>query len=170
MTGKKIGRLKVLERAPNDKDNRAMFNCLCDCGNKTVVSGKHLRNGNTKSCGCRRKDGSLRRTHGMSKGKNRLYSIWLGMRQRCYYKKSPSYKRYGGRSIGVCKKWQKFENFFADMAVAHERHFSEHGWGNTTLDRIDNDKDYCKSNCRWATRKQQWENSRSNKKQNHGSN
>ena len=50
--GNTYGYLTVLERAPNNKEGRAMWKCKCKCGNELVVLGKHLRSGNTKSCGC----------------------------------------------------------------------------------------------------------------------
>lgn len=56
ITGQKFGRLTVLSRSANSKDGRAMWRCLCDCGNETIVSGKVLRNGHTKSCGCLNKE------------------------------------------------------------------------------------------------------------------
>ena len=162
MTGKKCGRLKVLKRVDSTVQGRAQFLCLCDCGKEITVLGKNIRSGNTKSCGCRRHDG-LHTTHGMSKTNNRLYNIWLGMKQRCYYKKHVGYKRYGARGIMVEKRWHKFENFFADMSESHSKHLSIHGKANTTLDRIDNDGDYSQQNCKWSTRREQWLNSISNK-------
>ena len=51
-TGNIYGYLTVIERAPNNKEGRAMWRCKCKCGNEIVVLGKHLRSGNTKSCGC----------------------------------------------------------------------------------------------------------------------
>lgn len=163
ITGQTFHDLTVLSEVYTNRAGRVVYTCQCVCGNKTVTTGKNLRSGNTKSCGCRRKHGS-RTTHGMSKGKVRLYSIWLGMKQRCYYKKSPSYKRYGGRGVKVTRRWESFENFYADMSVSYTTHLEKHGKEDTTLDRINNDGNYCKSNCQWATRREQWLNSRSNKK------
>jgi len=79
--------------------------------------------------------------HGMSR--SRVYRCWANMIQRCTYKKHIGYKHYGGRGIGVCKKWLKFENFYEDMGDIPT---------DKSLDRIDNDKGYSKSNCRWACR------------------
>lgn len=56
LAGQKFGRLFVIERAPNNKDGRAMWKCVCDCGNKRIVMGKSLRNGHTQSCGCLNKE------------------------------------------------------------------------------------------------------------------
>lgn len=85
--------------------------------------------------------------HGMSK--TRIYSVWCSMINRCTNPKASRYARYGGRGIKVCKRWQKFVNFYADMGD---------GQKGLTLERIDNDKGYSKGNCCWATRKQQQEN------------
>jgi hypothetical protein len=85
-------------------------------------------------------------THGMSK--SRPYTIWSGMLNRCTNEKQGSYKNYGGRGIKVCEDWLIFENFWN---WAKTSGYSE----DLTLDRLDNDKDYCPENCQWATKTQQ---------------
>lgn len=88
-----------------------------------------------------------------SLGEYKMYTAWANMKHRCYNKKNSKYKYYGGRGITVCEEWLKFSNFMNDMGESYEL--------NLTLDRIDNSKGYTKSNCRWATMKEQ-ENNRTN--------
>lgn len=96
--------------------------------------------------------GNISRTrHGMSHSK--IHQIWIDMHQRCKNPKAHAYKNYGGRGIIVCKRWESFENFYTDMKDAPK---------GLSLERIDNDKGYFPSNCKWATREEQQNNSRAN--------
>jgi hypothetical protein len=92
-------------------------------------------------------------THGMHG--TREYESWHGMIQRCTNPNHTAYKNYGGRGIKVCRRWRKFENFFADLGARPPQQ---------TLDRWPNKNgDYAPKNCRWATKRQQEQNTRRNR-------
>lgn len=92
------------------------------------------------------------RKHGM-KG-TKLYKTWENMKQRCNNIKHPTYKYYGGRGITLCDRWNLFVNFAEDMSDGYAE--------NLTLDRINNDAGYSKSNCRWVSYATQSRNTRHN--------
>lgn len=81
---------------------------------------------------------------------------------RCYNPNRREWHRYGGRGIRVCKRWQNPENFIADLLESYIEHSSTYGGLNTTLDRINVNKNYSSTNCRWATQKEQSRNTRRN--------
>ena len=158
LSGQKYGRLTVLSFAGRDKTtSKLLWKCRCDCGNEAIVKGNCLRTGNTESCGCygREQASKANYKHGHSQ-RTRTYNSWVSMKDRCYYTKHKDYALYGGRGITVCPRWRRsFLNFLEDMGERPP---------NKTLDRIDNDKGYCKSNCRWSTPQVQVMNRRCMKK------
>jgi len=103
-------------------------------------------------------------THGFCiKGKNsKFYRTWGNIKTRCNNSSSDHYKNYGGR--GIKNEWNKFIDFYNDMYESWLSHVKKFGEKATTIDRIDNDGNYCKQNCRWATSKEQYWNSRASKK------
>jgi len=151
LTGQRFGRLVVVSRAENSKAGHPRWNCVCDCGGTTIADGQNLRNGHTRSCGCLIKEGAVEsfRTHGMHE--TPTYGIWSCMKQRCTNPKHPSYKDYGGRGIKVCERWSEFENFYEDMGEEPR---------GLSLERKNNNGNYCPENCIYATQKEQTRNTR----------
>jgi hypothetical protein len=159
LKGQKFGRWLVLSRAENNKHSQPQWLCKCVCANERVVPAKSLRGGDSKSCGCLNKDVHRRvcikrnTTHGLSN--NRVYNIWVNMRQRCFNKRYRDYKNYGARGISICLRWESFECFLADMGYPPS--------GKHTIDRIDSYGIYEPSNCRWVLMKVQQNNRTNNR-------
>lgn len=147
--GKIYGRLTVVS-AVESIGNHAAWNCLCQCGKETIVTGTHLRTGHTVSCGCfHRESIAIHGVHG-----SKEYNAWNSMIARCYNEKSENYKNYGARGISVCDRWRESPvNFIADMGVCDKE---------KSLERIDVNGDYEPSNCKWATYTEQSRNKRNN--------
>jgi len=143
ISGSMYDRLTVVDKAFT-KNGNSHWNCICKCGNKVTVSRPSLRSGHTKSCGCINK---------CRDGDSRLptYNSWSSMVDRCTNKKSKNYSIYGGAGIGICERWLDYKAFKEDLGERPE---------GKTLDRIDNANGYCPENCRWATYKEQQNNTK----------
>lgn len=156
-SGETFGRLTVISFSHVDSCGDAYWKCTCSCGETSIRKGSSLRRGHVKSCGCWYKEKSLK--HGHSKGgvRSSEYTCWKSLRSRCLNKNDRGYSRYGGRGITVCKRWRdSFEAFLEDMGLKPSPKHS--------IDRINNNKGYSKSNCRWALLVTQARNRRSNRK------
>lgn len=154
LTGMRFGHLTAMSRDLTHRtNNKVSWICKCDCGAIKTIASNSLRTGNSKSCGCSQVELAREAltTHGATRTK--LYQAWSGMIQRCTNPKHKNYHTYGGRGIAVCDEWRNsFERFRDDMGPKPSPTHS--------IDRIDNAKGYSADNCRWATPKEQSQNSR----------
>ena len=154
LVGQCFTRLTVCALMGHTKTTEAMsyWLCRCQCGKWRIVAKQKLTSGLAKSCGCYKTDlaAQKHRTHGLSK--TLVYRRWSDMHTRCYNPRFKQYADYGGRGIQVEKRWHSFENFYADMGEPSNRSYQ--------IERRNNDGNYGRSNCYWATQKQQARNKR----------
>ena len=159
LTGKRFGRLTVIEQAGRGKYRHVLWKCVCDCGKETYVTSNQLVTGRTKSCGCLHEEfiGNISRKH--SGSNDRLYNIWEAMKKRCNNQHCPDYKNYGAVGVTVCDEWYDYGTF-RTWALANgydpNAEFSK-----CTIDRINPFGNYEPSNCRWVDMKVQRNNQRS---------
>ena len=154
--GQRFGRLTYLRNALDRGPIRyAVFRC--DCGTEKEIHLHNVVRGVTKSCGClsRETTGKMAALYSFRHGMygTSTYVSWTSMKQRCTNPHHPHYHNYGGRGIRVCRRWlQSFKAFWLDMGTCPDGHYS--------VERIDCERGYSKSNCRWLPRNLQAQNRR----------
>ena len=168
LVGKKYGRLTV-QKYLYIQNHKAYWLCKCDCGGEKITSTFALTTSQCKSCGCLPRENGIRLNkmitkHNMSS--TRVYRILAGMKRRCYNPKDKEYHCYGGRGIKICDEWLDKENGyknFCEWALSNGYDNNKKGT-ECSIDRIDNNGDYCPENCRFVTMKEQCNNLRKNKR------
>lgn len=156
LMGQRFGKLYVcgIIHAPHGK---VRWICRCDCGNEIVVSSRVLKFNHRKSCGCIHSKQVAKRNHENGthySSHSKLYGVWHGAKQRCYDPGKKDYPRYGGRGIKMCDEWKNSFSVFKEWAYSHG-YDEDAPFMKCTLDRINNDGDYCPENCRFVDMKVQ---------------
>jgi len=153
IAGFRFGRItavKVSQKATNQ--GKILWDLVCECGNNHTGLASDLTRGKILSCGCWRKEVTTKRNTTHGKTRNRSYNTWNHIKDRCLNPKNNAYYNYGERGIDVCQEWiSSFDRFYLDMGDQPK---------GMSIERIDNNKGYCKSNCKWATSKEQNRNKR----------
>lgn len=161
LTGKVFGQLTVVGLAGRNTQNRITYNCVCSCGNSTIVSSNNLISGNTKSCGrcnyARQQTAEAQRIYSTPEESHLADCTYSDMKRRCYDPKFPEFRNYGAKGITMCDEWRNSPKAYVDWCMTN-------GWKpGLTVDRIDNSKGYGPDNCRIVDKFVQANNKSNNK-------
>jgi hypothetical protein len=152
-TGQTYGQLTVLRFTRKNERLQAFWMCRCSCGNEKEIFGGNLHSGSARSCGCLKLAGNnLRHGHSRNGKQSAEYICWVSMRGRVLNPGNDRFEDYGGRGITICKRWDDFENFLADMGPKPSAAMS--------IDRIEVNGNYEPGNCQWGTKEEQARNKR----------
>lgn len=151
-----------------DSHKDKYYFCKCKCGRDYICRAGWLQCGSSKSCGCYNREFQRNRITEYNKIEKvkhnghgtRLYNAWVAMRQRCFNPNHAAFSYYGGRGITVCEEWNNLDNGFEKF----KEWSLNNGYNDKlSIDRIDNDWNYCPDNCRWVSMKVQSNNNSNNR-------
>jgi len=139
----------VVIKEVKQKCNQRRFLCRCDCGTVRETPLGHLVNGSSKSCGCYHKEIATQSSSTHKKSKTKIYKLYHGIKKRCYNENTVGFEYWGGKGIKMCDKWLSDFEIFETWALNNGY---EEG---LSIERLNNEEDYCPENCIFIPRNEQ---------------